>query len=170
MPTVTQVSFLSAPPCDSRPADDVGKRCEGCHIRLTTFLERRVMAVAQPPMKMSGTIIFGRMLPCILKKKGHLECFPMSLGPTCNAVSLAIPPIHTHEEAYKVIIEIQRPSPDSKGVRRRVARRREYLVQRPSVDTLLRRRFAQVQRGCGRLGTRGRAGLRAIRGRFGGVD
>lgn len=61
-------------------------------LRFVMLWDMRVMVVAQAPTKKSGTIILGRILPCIRRKRGHFECFPMSLGPTYQPrVSFALP-------------------------------------------------------------------------------
>lgn len=82
-----------------------------------TFILRMVMRDAQAPIASKGRIILGKMLPCIWRKMGHLECFWISRGPVCRAVSAPgfIQPFRRHSQGtdrsggtHKVIINIQR--------------------------------------------------------------
>ena len=46
-----------------------------------TSIDIVVMRVAQAATTSSGTIILGRMLPCICMNRGHFECLDKSRGP-----------------------------------------------------------------------------------------
>jgi hypothetical protein len=69
-----------------------------------------------------GTIIFGRMLPCIRRKAGHLECLEMSRGPIysqaissrpaasgCRIAKLA-------EWTHKVVVKIETSIPPTERI------------------------------------------------------
>jgi hypothetical protein len=51
-------------------------------VQLNTNLQRQVTSVDQPATKANGRIISGKILPCIRRKVGHLECLMVSRGPT----------------------------------------------------------------------------------------